>query len=267
MGLQLFMALSVAVMLYPLFVMVSGSFKSMKSLFTNPYSLPIPPEFTNYVTAFQGGDLLVYLKNSTFITAVSILGLVFTGTLAAYPISRLRFPGQRFLYLFFLAGLVFPDFMAIIPLFAINRTLGLIDTPWSLIFKYWGWGLPFTIFFMSNFYQTIPRELEEAAMVDGATPFRAYRYIMLPLTRAAVATVAIVYLVVIWNDFMYPMVFLHTAEQQTIMVGVLTFFHRWAQLWTPVFAYLVMASLPLVLAYLVASRQFIEGMTRGAIKG
>lgn len=264
---QLFVALSTVVILFPLFMMVSGSLKSMKGLFTNPYSLPIPPDFHNYITAFQQGHLVLYLKNTIFISAVGILGMVFTGTLAAYPISRLRFPGQRFLHLFFLAGLVFPDNMAIIPLFVLNRTLGLIDTPWSLILKYWGWGLPFTIFFMANFYQTVPSELEEAAMVDGATPFQAYRHIMLPLTRSAIATVVIVNLVVVWNDFMYPMIFLHSAEQQTIMVGMLTFFQNKVAFWNLIFAFLIMASAPLVLAYLVASRQFIEGMTRGAIRG
>ena len=168
--------------------------------------------------------------------------------------------------LYFLAGLMLPIRLGILPLFFLMRDLGLLNTPWSLILIYAASGLPFTIFVLANFFETLPKELEEAARLDGAGEFRIYAQVMLPLVRPALATVAIFNFIPWWNDFFFPLIFIRAERFKTLPLGLFSFFGEHQNDWALLFSGLTITALPLLLLYLLASKQIIEGLTSGALK-
>ena len=262
-GALLFYSLITAV---PLLVMFFNGFKDMRGIFTEPFSLPWPIRFDNYVTAWTEANFSIYTINSVLITSVSVLAILLVASMAAYILARYSFPLRRFLYLYFLSGLVLPARLAIIPLFLLMRSLGLIDTRLSLVLVYTAAGLPFSIFLLTTFCRAIPREIEESARMDGARPFQIYWYIMLPLLRPALATVGIFNFVSIWNDFFFPLIFIQSDSKSTIPLGVSTFFGEYSVRWDLLFAGLNIAIIPIVILFIFASRQFMQGLTQGAIK-
>lgn len=255
------------VCLYPFFLMVVSSFKSTGEIFQDPFGLPESPSLEAYRTAWEIGNFREYFLNSVLITVSSVALILVAGSMAAYPIGRHRFRGRGFLYLYFLSGLMLPVKLGIVPLFFLMTSLGLYDTRLSLVLVYTASGLPFAVFVLSAFFRTLPRELEEAARVDGAGEFRIYWQIMLPLVRPALATVAIFNFIQLWNDFFFPLILIQTDGLRTLPVGLANFFGTYQNDWAMIFAGLTITSLPLVVLYLFASRQIVRGLTAGATKG
>lgn len=256
-----------AVVLYPLLIMVASSLKTTGEIFENPLGLiPDTIRLSNYVEAWSQANFGTYFRNSIFVGFVSVLFILFFGSMAAYVLARFSFPGNRAIYLLFLAGFMVPVRLAIVPLFILMRDIRLLDTLWSLIVVYIAAGMPFTVFLMVTFFRRIPRDLEDAAILDGAGPFQVYYQIMLPLVRPALATVGLFHFLNVWNDFFFPLIFIRSEELRTVPLGVSTFFGEYSNDWSLLFAALSISILPVIVVYLLASKQFIAGLTTGAIK-
>jgi raffinose/stachyose/melibiose transport system permease protein len=251
---------------YPIFLMIMSSFKTTREIFRDPFALPSTWTFTNYVEAWGRGNFSTYFMNSVLVTTASVTIVLVIGSLAAYPLGRYAFKGRDWLLLYFLSGLMLPIRLGILPLFFLMRELGLLNTLWSLIFVYSASGLPFTIFVLSNFFKTIPKELEEAARLDGASEIRIYAQVMLPLIRPALATVAIFNFIPWWNDFFFPLIFIRVERFKTLPLGLFSFFGEHSNNWALLFAGLTITALPLLILYLFASQQIIKGLTSGALK-
>lgn len=190
-----------------------------------------------------------------------------TAAPAAYALARYSFRLRGVLFLFFLAGIMIPIRLGILPLYILMRDLGLIDTPFSLILTYAASGMPMSVFLLSVFFRNLPRELEDAARIDGAGEQGIFWRVMLPLVRPGLATVVIVNVVPWWNDFFFPLLFLPSPTWRTIPLGMQIFFGQHLIDWSLVFSGMLLASLPLLVIYLLMSRQFIAGLTAGAVKG
>jgi raffinose/stachyose/melibiose transport system permease protein len=254
------------VVVYPVFLMVLSSFKTSREIFRSPFALPESWSLANYVEAWTRGNFSTYFGNSVLVTAASLGLVLLLGSLAAYPLGRYAFRGRSWLTMYFLSGLMLPIKLGILPLFFLMRSLGLYDTPLALIAVYAASGLPFTIFVLANFFETLPRELEEAARLDGASEFRIFWQVMLPLIRPALATVAIFNFIPWWNDFFFPLIFIRSDRFKTLPLGLFSFFGEHQNDWALLFSGLTITALPVLIAYLFASRQIIKGLTSGALK-
>ena len=207
-----------------------------------------------------------FFINSIIVTVSSMALVLLFGSMASYAISRYVFKGNTLLYMVFLSGIMLPLKAAIIPLFMIIRKLGLMDNFLSVILIFTAMGIPSTIFILSGFFKAIPADLEYAARIDGCHDFTIYSKIMMPVIAPGIALVTIYNAVPIWNDFFFPLVFLHSRNLKTLPVGLSTFFGQHSTNWTLLFTGLTVAILPMMILYLFMSKYFIKGMTAGAIK-
>lgn len=251
---------------YPLAIMVMSAMKTESELMTDPLGLPRSLGIDNFRLAWEQAHFESYFANSLSVTAAATLLLVLAASLTAFVLARYEFVGNRWITLLYLAGLVLPLRMGIVPLFVLIRDIGLMDTRLGLILVYAAGGLPFSVFLMLNFFQAVPRDIEDAAVIDGCGPFRLYARIMVPLVRPGLASVAIYQLVGIWNDFFFPLLFIRQAELRTIPLGIARFFGEYETQWNLLFAGLTLAIVPTIVVFLAFSRQFIRGLTTGAIR-
>jgi raffinose/stachyose/melibiose transport system permease protein len=255
------------IVLFPLYTMVANSLKRQRDIFRNPFLPPWPLNFEGYITAWSDGRFDLFFRNSLFVTVVSLLLIVFFGSLAAYALANWRSRTSALLYLLFIAGLMVPIRLGTINIFQIVQMLGLVDTVFSLIPVYIAMGLPMAVFVLTSFMRGIPHELIDAAHVDGASEWRIYASIMLPLVRPALATVIIFNLIPIWNDLWFPLIFIRAEEQRTVILGVSLLFGQYQSNWTRILSALTLSALPILVLYLLMSKQFIKGLTAGAVKG
>jgi raffinose/stachyose/melibiose transport system permease protein len=266
-AIYLFLGVVALVFLYPVALMLLTAFKSTPEIFRNPFGLPESWSLATFENVWRRANFGLFLRNSLLITGGSALLLLATAAPAAYALARYTFRLRGALFLFFLAGIMIPIRLGILPLYLLIRDLGLIDTPFALIFVYTASGMPMSVFLLSVFFRNLPRELEDAARIDGCTEGQIFRRIMLPLVRPGLATVVIVNVVPWWNDFFFPLLFLQTDTWKTIPLGMQIFFGQHLINWSLVFSGMVLASLPLLIIYLLMSRHFIAGLTAGAVKG
>jgi raffinose/stachyose/melibiose transport system permease protein len=263
----LFLALLALVFLYPVILMVLTAFKTTPEIFRNPFGLPEAFSWKGFQNVWERARFGLYLRNSVIITGASALLLLATAAPAAYALARYTFRFKTVLFVFFLAGIMIPIRLGILPLYLLMRDLGLLDSPFALILTDTASGMPMSVFLLSVFFRNLPRELEDAARIDGCTEGQTFYRIMLPLVRPGLATVVIVNVVPWWNDFFFPLLFLTTDRWKTIPLGMQVFFGQHLIDWSLVFSGMVLASLPLLVVYLIMSRQFIAGLTAGAVKG
>jgi raffinose/stachyose/melibiose transport system permease protein len=265
-AIQVLLGLNALVMLYPLVVMVLSAFKTNAEIFASPFALPESFGPANLLRIWDETNFALYLFNSAVVTCASVAIILVFATMAAYALARYRFPGSGLVLLFFLSGLMVPLKLAIIPLFLQLDALGLIDTRAGLVLVYVAMGLPSAIFILTGFLRTLPGELEEAARIEGASEARTMWSVMLPLARPAMVIAAIQNGVPIWNDFFFPLVFITTERLKTLPQGLTVFMGEYNTDWGVLFAGLTLSALPVTLVYIALSRQFIAGMTQGAIK-
>lgn len=232
----------------------------------DPYGWPAVFRWGNYARAWTLANFAKYFQNSLFISVMTVFILLLVSSMAAYVLARFAFRGNRALYMLFISGLMLPVRLAVVPLFTMMRDFRLLDTRTALLIVYAASGIPFSIFLLVNFFKTIPKEIEEAAIIDGCTPFSIYYRIMLPLIRPALATVGIYNFINTWNDFFFPLIFLRTKAKFTIPLGIMQFFGEFTNQWDMLFSSLTIAIIPVIAIFLLASRQFIRGMTAGAVK-
>jgi len=251
----------------PLIFAVIVSFKTPLEVSVSPTSLPARPQFENYVTVFSQMNYVRGVLNTLGITIAVAVIVSLIAPLAAYPLARISSGWTRLTYQFFAAGLVIPFFASMIPLYSLMKALGLINTYFGVVLIYVAANLPLAIFFYTSFIQSIPRELEEAAALDGCTRIGTFRWIVLPLLRPVTGTLMLFVTLGVWNDFLLPLVFLFKPEARTIMVSVYSFVGERGFDPTRLFPAVILASLPLVIFFLFLSRQIVAGIGAGAVKG
>jgi ABC-type glycerol-3-phosphate transport system permease component len=257
----------VAITLVPVYFMLVNSFKTPEEYIGNPYGFPDQPTLSTLGEAFRGGDLLRWLGNSALFTVASVALSTVIAALAAYPLALMRWrPGPVVLSLL-IALMVVPPIVLVIPLFQLVVDLGQVSTYRSVIAIYTGILLPFSTFLLVSFFRTTPRELLEAARIDGAGHWRIWRSVVLPLAIPALVTVATVQALWVWNEVLIAVVFLQSEELRTLMVGITLFQSRFTLNIPLVMAGMAWATIPMVALYLLGQRFFIRGMTAGAVKG
>jgi raffinose/stachyose/melibiose transport system permease protein len=255
------------VMVTPLLYAFVSGFKSTDQLSRNTFGLPSPWVTSNYTDVLASGSFWRMLGSSTLIAVGTTVLTVGTAALAAFALARFAFRGRELLFTLFTVGLMFPFAVAILPLFVLLRTFGLLDNPWGVMLPQAAFGLPMTIVILRGFFREIPGEIEEAATLDGCSAFGFFWRILLPMARPALGTVSILAIVGSWNNFLLPLLVFSEQTWWTIPIGVQQFQGQYATDIARVFAYLVLAMVPALAFYAVAERQLIGGITMGATKG
>lgn len=252
--------------LFPLFLIFMNSFKTMRDIFLKPFSFLITPSFQNYLDAWNQGSLGTGFLNSALIGAISVIVVVLISSMFAYAISRYEFPGRQTLYMYCIFGLALPLRLAVIPIYNLMQGLGLTNSRLGLIIFYIAVNIAFSVFLLKNFIDEIPKEIEEAAIIDGANSFQIYWGIILPLIKPILSIVSIVCFTNVWNDFFFPLVLINDKSKVTMTLAVTIFFGEYTTKWDLLFAGLSLAMMPSIVIFLLFSKQFIAGMTQGAIK-
>jgi raffinose/stachyose/melibiose transport system permease protein len=256
-----------AIVIFPLWVMIINSFKDRLSIYQNPFGLPKKWNIANYGAVLGDSDFLGYFRNSLTVVVLSLLVLLVVSSLAAYALAHWRSKISRCLYFIGIAGMMLPIKIASIRILELVRSLGLLNTIWSLVPIYVAMGIPVGIFVLTEFIREIPRELTEAAIIDGAGRLQVFMRIITPLLRPALATVAIYNLVPFWNDLWFPLIFITDERAKTVLLGVTRLFGQYQTDWSKVLAVLTLSAIPVLALYLAMSKQFIKGLTAGAVKG
>lgn len=234
----------------------------------SPYGFPRQLFLDNFFKAITQSNFFTLFKNSTVILVVSMLFLIVFSSMAAYPIQRNN--SSRFyknLYLFFVMGLMFPTLLILLPLYKLLGFVHLINTSVGIILCYIGGNIPFLVFYNVGFMQTIPKELDEAALIDGASKYVVFWKIIFPLLRNSLLTVIVIQVVWIWNDFLTPMVFLQNYDSMTVMVGMSNFIGERSTDWPLIFAFMTVSVLPVISLYIAFQKYIQKGLVTGAIKG
>lgn len=252
--------------IFPLMWMVLTSLKERREVFGGSI-LPSTLEFGNYVRVWTALNAPRHFANTAFVTAMTVAIVVCVATLAGYAFARLEFPGRDLLFYIFLGSMMIPGQVILIPMFIFLKRLGMINTLHGLSFSYLGGALPFAIFLMRAFFKSLPRELADAGRIDGCSDFGLFGRIFLPLARPGIATITIFQFLGTWNEFMFATTFISTPKLKTIQSALYAAVGRYSTDWTALCAGLSMAVLPILIVYLLLQRQFIQGLTAGAIKG
>ncbi len=253
--------------LYPVWLVFINSFKKDTEIYTNLFGLPYEFQFVNYLDAWVKGKFSVYYINSIVITVASVVLILLFSTLAAYTLSRRDLIGKSFIRVLFIVGITIPVQVSLMPLFIEIKTFGLYNTLSGVILIFVAFRLAFSTFIITGFMEGIPVELEEAAVIDGATSATILTKIILPLCRSGMGAVAIFNIVYVWNNFWFPLIFLSSQSKKTLPVGLLAFIGEETMAFGKLFAGIMILTLPVIVVYLLLQRQFVRGVTAGAVKG
>jgi len=252
--------------LFPLYILLITPFKKTREIFANPYGLPQEFSFDALINLFTVANYGRYFKNSIIVAVVSIFFIVIISSLASYVLAKYKFIGNRFIYFYFIIGLVVPIRLGTIGILNTMVRLNLYDNIASLIIIYTAMGIPFGIFILTDFIRLIPEEFSNAARIDGCSEPKIFFNVIIPLLRPAIATVAIINFIPIWNDFWFPLVLISSDRMKTIPLAVSLLFGQYQTDYGFVFAVLSTASLPVVVFYLIFSRQLLKGLAEGGLK-
>lgn len=266
---SIYLALIIFVIInaYPIIWMAINSFKSEKEFATNQFGFPKKFVLENYTAAWDIANLGVLFKNSIFITVTATVITVIIGALASYFLSRFEFRMSKWIYGFFIFGLLIPIHATLVPMFILMKNLGLLNTPITLIFPYIAFHLPITIFILTSFMKGFPKDIEESAIMDGCGIFRIFRSIILPMSRPALATVVILNFIYNWNEFSFALVLINDPNLQTLPLGLANFAGQFTTNYGAQMSGLTMSLIPIVIFYILFEKNIVKGMTAGAVKG
>ena len=254
--------------LFPVFVIVINSFKSRKAIFADPLALPWPKNFDliGYQTVMKQGDFFLYFQNSMIVTCGSLFCVLLFGAMAAFALSEYRFKANTLMGLYLALGIMIPIRLGTVAILEIMVAGGLVNTLTALILVYSAQGLPLAVFILSEFMKTVSDDLKNAGRIDGLSEYRIFFSLVLPLVRPAMATVAVFTMIPIWNDLWFPLILAPAEHSKTVTLGAQIFIGQFVTNWNAVLAALSLAIVPVLVLYLVFSRQLIRGITAGAVK-
>ncbi len=254
--------------LFPVILIAINSFKSRKAIFRSPLSFPDTDSFSliGYETVLKQGDFFGYFLNSLSVTLVSLFFVLLFGAMAAFALSEYRFRGNTLTGLYLALGIMIPIRLGTVAILQMMADLQLVNTLWSLILVYTAQGLPLAIFILSEFMRQISDDLKNAGRIDGLSEYVIFYRLVLPLVRPALATVAVFTMIPIWNDLWFPLILAPGEETKTITLGAQVFIGQFVTNWNAVLAALTLAIVPVLILYVIFSRQLIAGITSGAVK-
>ncbi len=254
--------------LFPVFVILINSFKTRKAIFREPLSLPSAESFSTigYETVFQQGDFFLYFQNSLIVTVASLFFVLLFGAMAAFALAEYRFKGNTLMGLYLALGIMIPIRIGTVAILELMVETGLVNTLWALILVYTAQGLPLAVFILSEFMRQVSDDLKNAGRIDGLSEYTIFFRLVLPLVRPAMATVAVFNMIPIWNDLWFPLILAPAEETKTLTLGSQVFIGQFVTDWNAVLSALSMAILPVMILYVVFSRQLIRGITSGAVK-
>lgn len=252
----------------PILLVVMNSFKVRSAIFGSPLAPPDASTFSlvGYEKVFRSSHILTYYSNSLIVTLISMALVLLFGAMAAWALTEYRFRGSTALALFLSIGIMVPIRLGSVEILNMMRSVGLNDTLTALVLVYVAQGLPMSVFILSEFVQQIPKDLRDAARCDGVPETRIFFEVVVPLLRPAITTVAVFTIVPIWNDLWFPLILTSSDSTHTVTLGVQQFLGQYITDWNSVLAALSMAILPVVMIYVILSRQLIAGLTSGAVK-
>jgi multiple sugar transport system permease protein/raffinose/stachyose/melibiose transport system permease protein len=255
--------------LFPIMVMVSMSLKAPDEQFTSPpYLVPKRPTLSNYLHVIGRGSMFLrYFLNSLLVAAASTVIVLGVALFSSYSYARLRFPGRDFFFILILLSQLFPLAAIIVSLYRIMSQLRMIDTYWSLIVAYLTFSVPVGVWLLRNFFLGIPKELEEAAMIDGCTRFMAFWKIVVPLIRPGLGATFAYLFFVTWQEFMFALTFITSEAKRTLPVGIFDYVGQYETNWGNLMAASSLICVPVFLLFLFVQQQLVGGLTRGAVKG
>jgi raffinose/stachyose/melibiose transport system permease protein len=264
-ALELVMTAIAAAVGFPVYVLVNLALRAPSDT-SSPIAPTTSPTLDNFIGAWEQGKLGGALVNSMLVTAGSVLVVLAVSSLAAYPLARVTERWSRATFLLIMLGLVLPFQLASLPLYQTMRDLGLLGSAWALILFYSGLQVPFTTFLYVGFLRALPRDFEDAALIDGCTPLDAFRFVVFPMLKPVTVTALVLNAVAVWNDFFTPLLYLSGSAQQTMPVAIAGFVGQYVSDWNLIFAALVISIVPILLVYFALQRSIINGFA-GGIKG
>lgn len=250
----------------PFIFVIITSFKTTKEYIANLWSWPSALQFANFTDAVEGGIGRFFL-NSLLISVLSVILTLVLASLASFPLAKMRFRLNRPLFLLFIAGSMIPVHVTLIPIYTLTNRIGIYDTFLALLGPYVAFHLPLAVLIITEFMSQLPHELEEAARIDGASPFEIFRRIILPLSTPALSTVAIYTFIFVWNEFVFALVLLSSRSNMTLPLGLMQFSGEYSINVPGIMAAVTLASIPIIIFYLVMQERVVAGMVAGAIKG
>lgn len=253
--------------LYPLFWLFLSSFKTNQELYSNTWGLPEKWSLTNYVNALTKGHILVYFGNSVIISVSAVVVTVVLATMVSYALSRMKWRLSGTIYRLFLMGMMIPIYALIIPMFSIFKSMNLLNTYLAVIIPQIAVGLPMAIYIITGFMDSIPRELEEAAIIDGCSVLQCFQKIILPISKSSIVTVAVITFINVWNDLLLPRIFLTDSNMMTLPVGLTNFQAQYSTDYVGMIAAVIITVIPSIIVYIILHKQIMEGMVAGAVKG
>lgn len=256
------------VALFPVFVIVVNAFKSRRAIFSEPLALPRPETFdlVGFRTVLAQGDFLLYFQNSLIVTVASLAYVLLFGAMAAFALSEYRFRGNALLGLYLALGIMIPIRLGTVAILQLMVASGLVNTRTALVLVYTAQGLPLAVFILAEFMRTVSDDLKNAGRIDGLSEYTIFFRLVLPLIRPAMATVAVFTMIPIWNDLWFPLILAPAESTKTVTLGAQVFIGQFVTNWNAVLAALSLAILPVLVLYLIFSRQLIRGITAGAVK-
>ena len=255
------------IVMIPLAILVTVTVKSPQDLLVTTLALPKVFMWSNFSDAWKAANLGLAFGNSLLITGASIAGVVFVSSLAAYPLSRVKSRLTNSFYMYFIAGIMIPFQLSMIPLYKLLKFLHLINTHQGVIMIFIAMTIPLSIFLYTGFLKGVPRELEDAALIDGCGPFGTFFKIIFPLMKPVTSSVIITNSLSIWNDFLVPLLFLQERTSRTIPMAIFTFTGQYNNNWSMIFSAILLGTLPLIITFLILQKHFIKGIVGGAVKG
>ena len=258
----------VLIALFPVFVILINSLKTKRAIFRTPLSLPNGDSFslTGYQTVLNQGNFFLYFQNSMIVTITSLFFVLLFGSMAAYALAEYRFRANSLIGLYLALGIMIPIRLGTVAILKLMVASGLVDSLTALILVYTAQGLPLAIFILSEFVRQVPDDLKNAGRIDGLSEYRIFFRLVLPLLRPAMATVAVFTMIPIWNDLWFPLILAPSEESKTLTLGAQVFIGQFVTNWNAVLAALSLAILPVLILYIIFSRQLIRGITSGAVK-
>lgn len=253
--------------MFPVLLVIINSFKSRRAIFRTPYALPNAEtwDLVGYQRVFEGADFGLYFRNSLLVTLITLALILLVSSMAAHALAEYRFVGNAVLGLYFALGIMIPIRLGTVSILQLMVRFDLVDTLASLILIYTAQGIPLAVFILTTFLQQVPKDLKDAARIDGASEYRIYA-LVLPLVRPALGTVAVFNMIPIWNDLWFPLILTSSERSKTVILGAQVFLGQYVNDWNAVLASLTLAMVPVMVLYVIFSRQLIRGLTSGAIK-